>query len=461
MTDIPNYYQCHQTKQFYKVTVIEALEWLQKDSKNEIVASAARKFRVQQNTLQQAICRQNHQARNFRGFYDKNEGKNSNLSIPSSRWFCNWLKNNPDLHTIKTKPIATERLNTHTEKDYKACFKEYAQTLEQYQITSGKQVMNMDESGVRIVTIIETIIADGREPPPPYFIVSRSNFMDCWASDNLTGKELVDTSPSGYTNNWIARDYLDHLIEHVRAGPNKRWGILLLDSYETHDIDEFKLKALENHIKPFYFPSHSTHALQPFDVCVFQPLQREYKITQFFDNLVEVRTKTMKKHTIVNAFQTTGTWPLSQKKRLAKLRSYKPPNLELPDGEDNALPQNLHSRYNDPWDTATAVGVLADCDPTQFSVSDVQFYKTTLQKAGVELQKAHLTSCNYANLQQSVLSVQQKRVRTQKSSDKGGSSTTVDELREKIAAKESGYLITKIRNSEKQLSVAKNKGMNC
>ncbi|KAI0994223.1 hypothetical protein K3495_g13959 [Podosphaera aphanis] len=251
---------CHQTKQVYKVAVTEALEWLQKEGKNATVASAARKFRVQQHTLQQAIRWQYYRTRNFRVFNNKNGDNNKILNEAQEeasrqyyleQWelglgashqmafgaishlrqakiisICCWTGTN--YHRILiflSHPVAgfaigskiiliftqlrlgplQQRLNSRTEKDYNAWFKEYAQTLEQYQITGGKQVINMDESSERVscphgqpivipshvrelytsspekcrsVTIIETIIADGGEPPLPDIIVPGSKFMD-------------------------------------------------------------------------------------------------------------------------------------------------------------------------------------------------------------------------------------------------------------------------------------------
>jgi hypothetical protein len=92
-------------------------------------------------------------------------------------------------------------------------------------------VLNMDELGARIgcprgehvivpievkelytaspenrksVTIIETIQADGREPPPPFIITPGQKIIDNWIRDKLVGKERVACSPTGYTNNEIA-----------------------------------------------------------------------------------------------------------------------------------------------------------------------------------------------------------------------------------------------------------------
>ena len=99
-------------------------------------------------------------------------------------------------------------------------------------------------------------------------------------------------------------DYLDHLIKHSRAGPDKPWKVLLLDRYESHYFEDFVIKAHENYIKLWYFPSHLTHVLQPLDVGIFRPwkhyynyaIQRalyaldfEYIITSFFRDLKDIR----------------------------------------------------------------------------------------------------------------------------------------------------------------------------
>jgi hypothetical protein len=161
--------------------------------------------------------------------------------------------------------------------------------------------------------------------------------MDNWMADELVGQERVECTPTGYTNNQIALQYFDHLIKHTRAGPTKPWKILLLDGHESHRTDAFQLKAAENHIKLFYFPSHLTHALQPLDVGIFRPwkhyhtlaiqaalrsLDFEYTITSFFRDLSSIRQQTMKYHTIIDSFKDSGMWPPSAKAGIKKMRSY-------------------------------------------------------------------------------------------------------------------------------------------
>jgi hypothetical protein len=208
------------------------------------------------------------------------------------------LHNHKTLYTIKTKPIAHARLHSHTEAEIKQWFDDYHAALRKYKITKAKNVINMDESGARIgcpggehivvpsdikemytaspknrrsVTIVEAIRADGSDPPPPFIIVPGQKIMENWVILELVGQERIATTPTGYTNNEVALLYLDHLIQYVRAGPNKPWKILLLDSHESHKTDEFQLKAGLNNICLFYYLSYLTHALQPLDVGIFRP----------------------------------------------------------------------------------------------------------------------------------------------------------------------------------------------
>lgn len=138
-------------------------------------------------------------------------------------------------------------------------------------LTEVKELYTSSPENRKSVTIIETIIADGREPLPPFVITPSKKIMENWVAAELVGTEQIACSPTGYTNNDIAMQYLNHLIKYSHASPNKPWKILLLDGYESHRTDPFQLKAAEHHIKLFYFPSHLTHVLQPLDVGIFQP----------------------------------------------------------------------------------------------------------------------------------------------------------------------------------------------
>ncbi|RKF71406.1 putative multidrug resistance protein fnx1 [Golovinomyces cichoracearum] len=69
---------------------------------------------------------------------------------PTKRWFVSWLKKNPMLHTIHTKPISYARLDLHTEESVKEWFADLYKTVGEFEIDNGKKILNMDESGARV-----------------------------------------------------------------------------------------------------------------------------------------------------------------------------------------------------------------------------------------------------------------------------------------------------------------------
>lgn len=233
-----------------------------------------------------------------------------NKTAPSWKWFTEWLKTATELHTIKTKPIASHRVDLHTEQALRTWFEtEYRPALEGTGIRHGDRIHNMDEKGARIcmpsgeevvvpigikemyigmpenrisLTVIECISADGKAIPP-VVIVPGVMVMASWFHENMTGHEVITVSPSGYTNEGICLIWLDHFIKHNNCGPNEPWQILLIDGATCHDADDFILNATMNKIRVVKFPLHQTHLLQPCDVGVF----RAWKLGILFHFLKE------------------------------------------------------------------------------------------------------------------------------------------------------------------------------
>lgn len=154
------------------------------------------------------------------------------------------------------------------------------------------------------VIIFETVYANGREPLLPFIMCPGVKIMDTWIHDHLTGDEAITTSPTGYTNDKVIMDYLDHLILHTWASVLKPWKLLLLDGHTTYMYPEFVIKAHNHHIVLHAFLSHLTHALQPLDVSIFWPWKNyhskaiqnavrsfdfEYTISSFFRDITTIR----------------------------------------------------------------------------------------------------------------------------------------------------------------------------
>jgi hypothetical protein len=77
-----------------------------------------------------------------------------NKSVLTYQWFQKWLKNTPELYTIKTKPIASHRVNIHTKKTLCDWFeKEYRPALEFTGVKHRKYIYNIDRKGCRIACL--------------------------------------------------------------------------------------------------------------------------------------------------------------------------------------------------------------------------------------------------------------------------------------------------------------------
>jgi hypothetical protein len=338
-----------------------------------------------------------------------------------------------------------------------------------------KELYTASPENRKSVTVIKTIIANGREPLPPFIIAPGKKIMDNWISKKLIRKERIAATPTGYTNNQITLQYMDHLIKESRAGPEKPWKLLLLNGHESHMTDEFKLRAAENHIKLFYFPSHLTHALQPLDVGIFRPwkhyhklaiqnaihsLDFEYTITSFFHDLTSIREQTMKYHIIVNAFKQSGIWPPSAKAGLKKMRAYKKKKRsinEVTEEGELELPALPPTGPPEIWNTITTIQALGDRDPTQFSEGSVQTFHSTLKTVDIILQKAHLTTLEHGALQAKLMEETKRKSKSRQSVHKGGASATTDELRAKIKERDLKEQQEALRKARKKLSQTVNK----
>jgi hypothetical protein len=64
--------------------------------------------------------------------------------------------------------------------------------------------------------------------------------------------------------------FLKRFIMHTQSSSTSRYKMLLFNSAESHETDEFKQLALDHNIILFCYPSHLTHLIQPLDVGCFQ-----------------------------------------------------------------------------------------------------------------------------------------------------------------------------------------------
>ena len=85
--------------------------------------------------------------------------------------------------------------------------------------------------------------------------------------------DSISISPNGWTDQklgavWLQNDF-DPATQDKAAG---QYCLLILNGYNSHCTFSFYNYAVNNKIMIICLPSHTTHALQPCDVGVFEPL---------------------------------------------------------------------------------------------------------------------------------------------------------------------------------------------
>jgi len=88
-------------------------------------------------------------------------------------------------------------------------------------------------------------------------------------NNDLDDDVALALSDTGYANDIITLQWLQHFDQHSRKhlkGVNR---MLIMDGYGSHLTLEFVDYCQNNNIIPFCLPPHLTHLLQPLDVVVF------------------------------------------------------------------------------------------------------------------------------------------------------------------------------------------------
>ena len=225
------------------------------------------------------------------------------LQPPSQSWLTKFIKTDlQDFHIIKTKPISRQRSTAQDKSLVTEWFHDYSQFLLENHILPDN-IWNMDETGFQVgipggeevivpitafelytpspenkasITVIEAVSATGKATPPVLIIPGKMH-MESWYHESLTGAETILLSESGYTNDQLAMEWLQHFIRHTGSSRDSDLKVLLLDSHTSHTTSQFTILANENNILIYAFPSHLTHILQPLDVGIFQPYKHWHR----------------------------------------------------------------------------------------------------------------------------------------------------------------------------------------
>lgn len=107
--------------------------------------------------------------------------------------------------------------------------------------------------------------------------LSGEQHLENWFEKNdLDDDVAVAVSDSGYSNDEISLEWLEHFDKHTRKKKKGVWRMLIMDEAKSHTQSEFVRVCYSKNIPPFHLPPHTIHLLQPLDVVCFQPLKHYY-----------------------------------------------------------------------------------------------------------------------------------------------------------------------------------------
>ena len=212
----------------------------------------------------------------------------------------------------------------------------------------AKKRSTVKQHGKReMVTLVEAVTAAGYIFPS--LLITKGKIHTYGKFGNVTTEDYhvrFAVSPKGWTDDelgyyWLTEIYDPYSKQQLQHPAETR--LLILDGHASHVNYKFCLYCKANNIQLYCLPPHSTHILQPLDVGLFSPLQREYSKaiedyhnttglginhSTFLPHYKQARKLAYTQENIESAFRATGIVPLNPRSVLKDEHNYpEPPPL--------------------------------------------------------------------------------------------------------------------------------------
>ena len=135
-------------------------------------------------------------------------------------------------------------------------------------LDKSKPLRFVDPDNRDYITSMEAISARGRSIPL-FVILKGAYILYKWGVNDLPNNTILAVSPTGYSNDRLAYDWLLHFDTYSYRGQRGEWRALILDGFGSHYTYEFHTFAYQMKIHLFVLPPHSIHVIQPLDVGLF------------------------------------------------------------------------------------------------------------------------------------------------------------------------------------------------
>ena len=216
---------------------------------------------------------------------------------PSTSWFYQgFLVRHPECKMLYPTSRGKARDNV-TQETIDAYFKELGTVLQDLNLKNcPDRIWNMDETGVSLdhktpkvlglakekshfvsagrsptTTMISCVNASGHTLPP--YLICKGKIVTPDMRRGADPGTVFASSANGWSNSIIFKDwFLNHFCRHADTSKPV---ILFYDGHTTHYSSCIIRAARERGVHLFVLPPHSSHLLQPLDVCGFGHFKRQ------------------------------------------------------------------------------------------------------------------------------------------------------------------------------------------
>jgi hypothetical protein len=173
------------------------------------------------------------------------------------------------------------------------------------------------------ISIVEAISA-GCAVIAPLIIIKGVVVQARWFHDLKEGDIAIGVSDSGYSNDLLSFQWLQHFNRLSKRTQQGTYRLLIMDGYDSHLTIQFVQYCEMENILLLRLPPHSTHFLQPLDVVIFQQWKHwhaeaidhavrhgvsEFDKQTFLSSIESIRQATFKDGSIKSAFRKCGFVP--------------------------------------------------------------------------------------------------------------------------------------------------------
>jgi hypothetical protein len=265
-------------------------------------------------------------------------------------WIRRFKSRNPQVKTMMGGKVEAARINGVTTDLINTYFAKYQAITARYSITQAN-TWNMDEHGMALgicsngkvltaaykkrahvrapqngewVSVIECASATG-EDVRPTVIFKGNTPQTTWFTLQGGPKWLYTCSPKAWVTTDIALTWLTTVFIPDTDRGDGKWRLLLLDGQTTHKTPQFLRTAYKNKVRLFFLPAHSSHVLQPLDLCFFSPLKRQYRAAiaklaiwddgapvkkqRFVHQYQLAREDILQRRVVLKGWKAAGLWP--------------------------------------------------------------------------------------------------------------------------------------------------------